>query len=172
VVGGGTHNPEDALIISRRALELGFTSTVGIIHDHEGQLKPLAERERRVFLEIKSLEKSSYSQINYFQDNIANGKPNNWRCRSGGRYLYICENGLVHYCSQQRGYPAKPLAAYTVDDIRREYLTEKVCAPHCTVSCVHQISTIDAWRAPQTYQMGPMETDQSASLVNIERASR
>jgi MoaA/NifB/PqqE/SkfB family radical SAM enzyme len=172
VVGGGTHNPEDALVISKRALELGFTSTVGIIHDHEGQLKPLADRERRVFLQIKSLEKASYSQVNYFQDNIANGKPNNWRCRSGGRYLYICENGLVHYCSQQRGYPAKPLSAYTVDDIRREYLTEKGCAPHCTVSCVHQISTIDAWRAPQIYQAGFMETDQSQSLVNIERAAR
>jgi len=23
----------------------------------------------------------------------------------GARYLYICEDGLVHYCSQQRGYP-------------------------------------------------------------------
>jgi hypothetical protein len=79
---------------------------------------------------------------------------------------------LVHYCSQQRGYPAKPLSAYTVDDIRREYLTEKGCAPHCTVSCVHQISTMDAWRAPQIYQAGMMEPDQPASLVNIQGASR
>ena len=67
------------------------------------------------------MEKSSYAQINYFQDNIANGKENEWRCRAGSRYLYICEDGLVHYCSQQRGYPAKPLAEYTRDDIRREY---------------------------------------------------
>src|SRR5712692_2445558 len=33
VVGGGVNNPQDAIIIGRRALELGFTSTVGIIHD-------------------------------------------------------------------------------------------------------------------------------------------
>src|ERR1019366_2410443 len=33
VVGGGIHHPQDALTIGRRALELGFTSTVGIIHD-------------------------------------------------------------------------------------------------------------------------------------------
>ena len=59
------------------------------------------------------------------------------------------KNGLVHYCSQQRGYPGVPLETYTRDDIRREYLTEKGCAPNCTVSCVHQISIFDAWRAPQ-----------------------
>ncbi|MBV8674620.1 MAG: radical SAM protein, partial [Acidobacteriaceae bacterium] len=33
VVGGGIKNPNDALVIGRRALELGFTSTIGIIHD-------------------------------------------------------------------------------------------------------------------------------------------
>jgi hypothetical protein len=46
---------------------------------------------------------------------------------SGARYIYICEDGLVHYCSQQRGYPAKPLAEYTREDIRREYRTTKEC---------------------------------------------
>ena len=44
VLGGGIHNPNDALVVSKRALELGFTSTVGIIHDHEGQLRPSARR--------------------------------------------------------------------------------------------------------------------------------
>src|SRR6516225_9438976 len=130
VVGGGVHNPKDALVIGKRALELGFTSTVGIIHDGEGQLKPLGENEREVFLKMKDLEKHHYARFNWFQNNIANGKPNEWRCRAGARYLYICEDGLVHYCSQQRGYPGVPLEKYTVDDIRREFLTEKGCAPH------------------------------------------
>ena len=39
--------------------------------------------------------------------------------------MYLCEDGLAHYCSQQRGYPVKPLAEYTRAGIRREYLTEK-----------------------------------------------
>ena len=82
--------------------------------------------------------KRSYARINYFQDNIAHGKRKQWRCRAGARYLYICEDGLVHYCSQQRGYPGKPLLEYTRDDIRREYRTDKGCAPRCTVACVHQ----------------------------------
>jgi hypothetical protein len=55
----------------------------------------------------------------------------------------------VHYCSQQRGYPGIPLAEYTLADIRREFLTAKACAPNCTVSCVHQTSLVDFWRAPQ-----------------------
>jgi MoaA/NifB/PqqE/SkfB family radical SAM enzyme len=149
VVGGGIHDPADALAIGRRALELGFTSTVGIIHDGDGQLQPLGEEERRVYAAMRAMEKASYARINYFQDNIAHGRENRWRCRAGSRYLYICEDGLVHYCSQQRGYPAVPLAAYTVEDIRREYRTAKSCAPRCTVACVHQISYIDSWRGRQ-----------------------
>jgi len=98
---------------------------------------------------MKSMEKRSFTRVNAFQDNIALGRPNQWRCRAGARYLYICEDGLVHYCSQQRGYPAIPLEKYTLGDIRREFVTEKSCAPHCTVSCVHQVSIFDSWRAPQ-----------------------
>jgi MoaA/NifB/PqqE/SkfB family radical SAM enzyme len=149
VVGGGISKPEDALTIGRRALELGFTSTVGIIHDGDGQLQPLGDRERAVYQEMRSMEKTSYAQINYFQDNIAQGRENRWRCRAGARYLYICEDGLVHYCSQQRGYPAKSLMEYTVEDIRREYRTAKECAPRCTVACAHQVAYMDGWRDPQ-----------------------
>jgi MoaA/NifB/PqqE/SkfB family radical SAM enzyme len=170
VVGGGIKNPNDALVIGQRALELGFTSTIGIIHNGDGQLMPLADEERRVYHEMKSMEKGSYSRINGFQDNIAAGRPNDWRCRAGGRYLYICENGLVHYCSQQRGYPAKPLAEYTLDDVRREYLTEKSCAPHCTVSCVHQISYLDKWRDPQKKSAPPTPTPEP-ELVQIRQTS-
>jgi MoaA/NifB/PqqE/SkfB family radical SAM enzyme len=149
VVGGGVKDPQDALTIGRRALELGFSSTIGIIHDGDGQLQPLTAEEKAIYHEMKSMEKRGFTRINGFQDNIAEGRPNQWRCRSGARYLYICENGLVHYCSQQRGYPGVPLADYSVADIRREFVTEKSCAPHCTVSCVHQVSVLDSWRAPQ-----------------------
>jgi MoaA/NifB/PqqE/SkfB family radical SAM enzyme len=149
VVGGGVKSPLDALIIGKRATELGFGSTVGIIHDGDGQVQPLTPEERAVYHEMKSMEKRSFTRVNSFQDNIAQGRPNSWRCRAGARYLYICEDGLVHYCSQQRGYPGVPLEKYTVADIRREYLTEKSCAPHCTVSCVHQVAIFDSWRGPQ-----------------------
>jgi MoaA/NifB/PqqE/SkfB family radical SAM enzyme len=168
VVGGGIHNPHDALVVGRRARQLGFTSTVGIIHDGDGQLRPLADQEREVFLKMKSMERSNYSRLNWFQNNIAMGKPNDWKCRAGARYIYICEDGLVHYCSQQRGYPGTPLSQYKVEDIKREFLTEKGCAPHCTVSCVHQVSYMDFWRAPQTLQPLPKsESAPSGDLVQI-----
>ena len=168
VVGGGIRNPQDALVIGRRAVELGFTSTIGIIHNGDGQLEPLNPEERDVYAQMKALEKSSYSRVNGFQENIAHGRPNNWRCRAGGRYLYICENGLVHYCSQQRGSPAKPLAEYTREDVRREYFAEKSCAPHCTVSCVHQVSYLDFFRDPQTPYAIPPSQDQAGDLVQIQ----
>jgi MoaA/NifB/PqqE/SkfB family radical SAM enzyme len=167
VVGGGIHNPHDALVVGRRARVLGFTSTVGIIHDGGGQLKPLDDNAREVFLKMKSMERKHYSRFNWFQDNIAHGKPNNWKCRAGARYLYVDEDGLVHYCSQQRGFPAKPLAEYTTEDIRREYLTVKDCASHCTVSCVHQVSYMDFWRSPQTIHAEPQKVE-LGELVQIK----
>jgi MoaA/NifB/PqqE/SkfB family radical SAM enzyme len=169
VVGGGIHHPEDALVVGRRAVELGFSATVGIIHDGGGQLRPLGERERGVYHEMKALENRHFARLNFFQDAIALGQPNAWRCRAGARYMYICEDGLVHYCSQQRGYPAKPLAEYTVEDIRREYLSEKPCAPYCTVSCVHYVSYFDFWRAPQTLRSG-MPEQPANPLVKIQTA--
>ncbi len=155
VVGGGIKDPNDALVVSRRALELGFSNTIGIIHDGDGQLKPLQAEEAKIYFEVKQLKRRSYTRFNAFQEAIAQGKPNDWRCRAGSRYLYICEDGLVHYCSQQRGYPGVPLAEYTTEDVKREFITAKSCSPNCTISCVHQISYIDHWRTPQTRMVSP-----------------
>jgi MoaA/NifB/PqqE/SkfB family radical SAM enzyme len=165
VLGSGVRNPEDALTVAHRALKLGFTSTVGILHDGNGQLQPLGTREKEIFEEIMSLGKESFTRVNGFQHNIAAGRENEWRCRAGSRYLYICEDGLVHYCSQQRGYPGIPLAEYTAEQRQREFLTKKGCAPRCTVSCVHQISVVDAWRAPQTLDGGPSAAP--GSLIQV-----
>src|SRR6476646_9783136 len=168
VVGSGISHPKDALVVGRRAVALGFTSTVGIIHDGDGQLQPLRDEEREVYLAMRAMEKSSYARINGFQDNIARGRENQWRCRAGARYLYICEDGLVHYCSQQRGYPGKPLLQYTLEDIRREYRTAKGCAPRCTVACVHQTGTIDFWRDPQNLPVSPVGPSHTAQLVQLQ----
>jgi len=167
VLGSGVKNPEDALAVARRAENLGFTSTVGILHDGNGQLKPLGPREIEIFEEIMAMGKRGFSRINGFQHNIAKGKPNDWRCRSGSRYLYVCEDGFVHWCSQQRGYPGIPLEKYTAEDLRREYFTKKHCAPLCTVSCVQQIAVMDNWRGQQT--LTPVATPPSSpqSLVQL-----
>ena len=149
VIGGGIKNPEDALTVARRAVELGFSSTVGVIHDSDGTLKPLSAREKDIFQQVKKLGNKDHARLNWFQDSIAEGKPYQWRCRAGARYLYICEDGLVHWCSQQKGYPGIPLEEYSMVDFDREYNTEKWCAPTCTLQCVHQVGILDNWRDPQ-----------------------
>src|SRR5262244_1446169 len=45
VIGGGIKNPEDAVAITSRAVQLGFASSLGIIHDGTGSMKPLNRRE-------------------------------------------------------------------------------------------------------------------------------
>jgi MoaA/NifB/PqqE/SkfB family radical SAM enzyme len=146
VVGGGCANPMDAVTIARRARDLGFSTSIGVIHDGGGHLKALSATERDAFEKVTTMDRGSYSRINSFQENLVSGKPNDWQCRAGARYLYICENGLVHHCSQQRGTPGTPLADYTTDDILREWETEKACAPYCTIGCVHRVSVVDKWR--------------------------
>jgi MoaA/NifB/PqqE/SkfB family radical SAM enzyme len=149
VLGSGVANPDDALTIAKRAVALGFSSTVGVLHDESGLLKGLSEHEKDVYKKVKEIGKRSYARWNWFQDNLAEGEEYQWRCRAGARYLYIDEAGFVHWCSQQRGTPGIPLMDYTTEDMAREYITEKWCAPTCTIQCVHQVGHLDAWRDPQ-----------------------
>jgi len=148
VLGAGVRNPEDAIVVGRRARQLGFTSTVGILHDHSGQLGPLAAEHLSVYDRFRRLKTGlfSFAHFDHFQENIGRGLANDWHCRAGGRFLYICEDGLVHYCSQQRGRPGIPLENYTLEDIRREAARPKGCAPFCTISCVHQTAMLDDFR--------------------------
>src|SRR5260370_212911 len=43
VVGGGIHNPHDDLVVGRRALEPGFSATVGITQHGDGKVRPLGD---------------------------------------------------------------------------------------------------------------------------------
>jgi len=146
VLGSGCEHPEDALTIARRARELGFSTSVGIIHDGDGKLHPLKPREAEVYDEVTTTGRGMYTRIRGFQRNLVEGRPNDWHCRAGARYLYICENGLVSYCSQRRGDPGIPLLEYTLDHIKEAFETPKDCAPYCTIGCVHRSSSLDHWR--------------------------
>ncbi len=148
VLGAGLANPHDAVTIGRRARDLGFTSTLGILHDGSGQLQPLSPEHQTAYEDFRKLGTGLYSfaHFDHFQDNMVRGGANNWHCRAGGRFLYICEDGLVHYCSQQRGLPGIPLMDYTKEDVRREAAVPKSCAPQCTISCAHQTAMFDEFR--------------------------
>ncbi|HTV57221.1 MAG TPA: radical SAM protein [Terriglobia bacterium] len=148
VVGACTEHPEDALTIARRAKELGLISTAGIVHDSSGALRPLNAAQQKVLDEIESLSKPlfSFARHNPWRKNLIRGLPNEWHCSAGGRHLYICEDGLVHYCMAQRGYPAIPLSRYTRKDIDRESKAKKTCAPYCTIFCIQRVALLDKLR--------------------------
>lgn len=148
VLGISEERTQDAIEVAQVARGHGFSHTVGVMHDDSGTLAPLSPTQRAVYARLMR-EGGIPHRFNYwtFQRNLMDGRPNGWRCRAGGRYLYVCEDGLVHYCSQRRGTPAIPLEIYSRDDVAREYATVKACAPFCTVSCVHQASFADNWRA-------------------------
>ena len=150
VIGSGVKNPQDALVVTRRASELGFTTTVGIIHDGHGQVKPLDEEQMQLYRTLKGIGTNNFGWMSGFEENLTKGKPNEWRCRAGARYLYVDEFGLVHYCSQQRGSPGLPLKDYSHKDTEREYFTKKSCAEYCTIACAQRMSWWDKWRDPQT----------------------
>jgi len=156
VVGSLIKRPEDALEVTRRALSLGFASTVGLIHDDSGRVQRLSDEHLNVYVQIERLKKPFHTAALYnrFHYNLARGLANDWHCRAGSRYLYICEDGLVHYCSQQRGYPGIPLEKYGFEDLVREYDSVKKCAPYCTISCVQRGSMIDEVRANPVAAIG------------------
>jgi MoaA/NifB/PqqE/SkfB family radical SAM enzyme len=177
VVGGGIRNPDDAVVIAKRARSLGFSTTVGIIHGNQGELRALDEAQRTILDELVALGGSTFDVATYnrFQKNLANGRPNDWHCGAGGRYLYVCEDGLVHWCSQQRGHPAIPLEQYGPADLEREYRQVKGCAPLCTVGCVHRVAQVDELRqAPQAVlaQWFPAAPDERTTAPIAIRALR
>jgi MoaA/NifB/PqqE/SkfB family radical SAM enzyme len=94
VVGACREHPEDAVTIARRATELGFISTAGMVHDDTGRLRPLNAEQQKAIEEIENLSKPlfSFARHNPWRKNLARGFPNDWHCAAGGRHLYICED--------------------------------------------------------------------------------
>ncbi len=166
VVGGGIRNPQDALVIGKRALELGFESTIGIIHDGGGQLKPLKPEEARGLLRDDQPEEEQLRAVRQVPEG---------HCRGAAQRLALPRR--VALPLHLRGRPgALLLAAARVsgradrgihhgEDVKREFVTAKSCAPNCTIGCVHRISYIDHWRAPQSSTVSPGGTGE---LVQIQ----
>jgi len=84
VLGSGVKRSGGCFEDAHRAVELGFTSTVGIIHDNNGQLKPPGAATSR-----KILKRSWRWGSGHFRDSTSfsttwrAGGEHNWRCRSG-----------------------------------------------------------------------------------------
>ncbi len=149
VLGAGIRNPEDALAVSGRARSLGFTSTVGILHDHSGQLKPLGEGHQEVYERVSRAQRVAVF-VRAFRQLSAEHQPR--ACRmpgtaapADGSFISV-KTGWCIIARSSAGKPGIPLEDYTVEDLRREAARPKGCAPFCTISCVHQTAMLDDFR--------------------------
>jgi len=149
VLGAGVRNPDDAIVVGQRARELGFTSTVGILHDPGGQLQPLAPDQRGVYDRFRRLQNrpgfpSPISII--FRKTSVVAWPTIGICRAGGRFSLHLRGRLVHYCSQQRGHPASRLKITPSTTSAAKPGDPKRVRPSATISCVHQNAMLDEFR--------------------------
>jgi MoaA/NifB/PqqE/SkfB family radical SAM enzyme len=165
VLGISDERTRDVVVVAETAAKYGFFHSVGVLHDEHGSTRPLSPLQMAAYRRVTQISPSAVHGLNYrlFQKNLMLGRPNDWKCRAGARYLYICEEGKVHWCSQRRGHPGIPLLEYTRSDIEREFNTQKACSPLCSLSCVHQMSMFDRWRGTQRI---PDPSWQQASAAN------
>ena len=149
VLGGGISNPDDARTIaqarpgvwdSRPPLGSSTTAAASCCHS----IRASADC-RRDCCDSASQDSTLRTTIGFRRISAADNRTIGTVC-AGARYLYICEEGLVHWCSQQRGRPGIPLERSSADDLEREFHRPKPCAPLCTVGCVHRVAQVDDLR--------------------------
>lgn len=150
VLGASAEPATDVLAVAQRARHFGFSHTIALVHDASGLARPLSEHQRGVYRRAQRASNAMLQMLNrlLFQERVLSGSPDRWRCRAGARFLYVCEHGLVHWCSQ-RTPPAIPIARYDRRAIRDAFDTYKPCSASCTVTCVRQVSMFDAGRGRQ-----------------------
>jgi MoaA/NifB/PqqE/SkfB family radical SAM enzyme len=143
--------PPDVLRqLARDVRDAGFYMTFGLMHDEAGQVVPalVGNGFSRMFGGLqRSARKTLFhrSGEGWEQRLLDEGRAP-WKCRAGGRYLYVDEDGLVSYCSARRGEPGVPLLEYDAARVAREFKTRKTCETGCAIGCARRASALDRWR--------------------------
>lgn len=146
----GSCPPEQTRELARHVRELGFFMTVGLMHDHQGQLDPGLAGDELAGLYVEMRGQSNKTVFHHagegWEDRMIRDGRAPFKCRAGGRYLYVDEFGKVSYCSQRRGEPGTALLDYHRGDLVRAFDTQKGCESACTIACVRRASAFDEWR--------------------------
>jgi MoaA/NifB/PqqE/SkfB family radical SAM enzyme len=141
----GVNDPDEVLEVIAYAKSRGFRTTIGLLHDGTGLLK-LNKHQLNVWKEAQSLlAKPWWDRGTYERQLIEKGQAP-FKCRAGGRYLYVDEWGIVHYCSQRFSMYQKPLMQYSLQDLKANFKQPKACHSTCTIGCVRRASWWDGWR--------------------------
>lgn len=143
VLGSGS----GAVDVARAALRLGFDAKCSFMRTEHGSLMPLSSEVRETYTAINALgNRSPYALREVFMEELARDGYRDWKCRSGARYFWVCEQGLVHFCESSFGSPGIPIAQYTTEHILSAFNQFKTCSKTCAVAYAHQGSRLDAWR--------------------------
>lgn len=147
----GSSTLEQTRQVVKEVRDAGFFMTVGLMHDAAGQIQPGLLRDQ-LAATYEEMQRASRKTVfhrtgeGWEQDMLQDGS-SPFKCRAGGRYLYVDEFGLVSYCSQRRGAPGIDLLEYTQDDVERAFYQPKGCEAQCTIGCARRASAFDEWRA-------------------------
>ena len=130
--------------------DAGFYMTFGFMHDDDGQILPSLVGNGFSHM-FGGLQRSSRKTLFHrsgegWEQRLLDEGRSPWRCRAGGRYLYVDEDGLVSYCSARRGEPGVPLLEYDAGHVTREFNTRKACETGCAIGCARRASALDRWR--------------------------
>ena len=169
----GSSPPAQTRALIDEIRSLGFYMTVGLLHDHSGQIDTglIGDILPQFYEEMRELcNKSFFHQFGEgWEKKMLRDGEAPYKCRAGARYLYVDEYGKVSYCSQRRGEPGIPLLEYTAADLFLEYHQEKGCEATCTIACVRRASSLDEWR-PQRTPAPPVEATAAAAKTHLKVA--
>jgi MoaA/NifB/PqqE/SkfB family radical SAM enzyme len=130
----------------------GLRPTIQLVHDHEGQLR-LTREELDAYYELQGELGRGLRAGDYRLRLMRDGRAP-FKCRAGSRYLYVDEDGMVRWCSQQRHTFGIPLEQFSRWELVRQFYTRKDCNPACTVGCVRNASRYEEVR-PQFLKPDP-----------------
>ena len=162
VLGSPVRNPQDALTVAQRARALGFTSTVGILHDGDGQLRPLAPDQAAIYRRCRSPGRRCFHSPNTTASSKTSPEANPIAGTAGPEdgFSTSARTAWSTTARSSAAGPGIPLEQYGRADLIREAAREKPCAPYCTVSCVHQTAMLDSF--PGEPETGAGRNDCSA----------
>jgi MoaA/NifB/PqqE/SkfB family radical SAM enzyme len=144
----GSSPPAEAVEVARAVIGFGFDMNTSLVRAEDGTLLPVTTEMRAAYETIRGMGRRApaYLDDDYTRPLMENGE-SEWKCRAGARTFHVDEYGLVHLCAPRTGTPAKPIAAYTVEDIRYYFNAPKTCASKCPVAYARHASRLDGWRS-------------------------
>ncbi len=159
----GSSPPAEAIEVARAVIGFGFDMNTSLVRAEDGTLLPVSDETRAAYETIRGMGRRApaYLDDDYTRPLLEKGE-SEWKCRAGARTFHVDELGLVHLCAPRTGMPAKPIAQYTVEDIRYYFNARKPCASRCPVAYARHASRLDGWRS----QGEPMQLP-SGQLVQI-----